>query len=94
MDRILDERIEPDLLLEFPCHYQFKAFGPAGDAFTKAVTQAVCQVVAVDDQAIRARTSSGHRYQAVTVSVHLHNSFQLKEIYAALREIENLKYLL
>ncbi len=93
-DRILDEPIEPDLLLEFPCHYQFKAFGPAGDAFTQAVKQAVGQVVAIDDQAMRTRPSSGGRYQSVTVSVHLHSSLQLKEIYAALREIENLKYLL
>lgn len=90
----MDERIDPDLLLEFPCHYEFKAFGPAADSFVRAVKQAVRQVVPVADDATRVRASSGGRYQSVTVSVYLHNSTQLKDVYAALKEVDGLKYLL
>jgi putative lipoic acid-binding regulatory protein len=89
------ERHAPDELLSFPCLHEFKAFGPAADeAFRQAVLQAVSQVVPVGRDAVRTRLSSGGRYQCVTVSVHLQNSAQLQGVYAILRGIQGLCYLL
>lgn len=83
-------------LLEFPCHYEFKAFGPADvdDIFISAVQDAVSTVVPVSRQAMKARSSSGGKYQCVSVLVSLQNRPQLEAVYAALRQIDDLKYLL
>lgn len=89
------DRHSPDELLNFPCLYEFKAFGPApDDAFQTAVHQAVNRIIPVDRDAIRIRASSGGRYQCVTVLVRLENSAQLTSIYAILRGIAGLRYLL
>lgn len=90
----MHQRVEPDLLLDFPCDYEFKAFGSADTAFAKAVKQAVGQVVPVVDDAIKTRASSGGKYQSISVCVRLHNSDQLKRIYAELKKVDGLKYLL
>ena len=89
------ERRSPDELLTFPCHYEFKAFGAAADAgFQAAVIDGVARIVAVNREAVRTRLSSGGRYQCVTVQVRLENSTQLSAIYAILREIKGMAYLL
>lgn len=83
-------------LLDFPCHFEFKAFGP-GDKdglFCRQVQLAVSTVVQVSRQAMRVRSSSGGKYQCVSVLVTLHNRAQLEAVYAALRQIDGLKYLL
>ncbi len=90
----MPQRIDPDLLIDFPCHYDFKAFGPADAAFFEDVVAAVREVVPVSLDATRTRVSSGGRYQSVSVCVHLHNSEQLKQIYTLLKTVERLKYLL
>lgn len=88
-------RRSPDELLDFPCRYEFKAFGPAADAvFAEAVHQAVCRVVPVGREALRIRCSSAGSYQCVTVRVTLENSAQLTAIYAILRGVGGLRYLL
>lgn len=33
----MNERVDPDLLLDFPCNYEFKAFGVAEEVFREAV---------------------------------------------------------
>lgn len=86
----------PRELLDFPCHFEFKAFGP-GDQdglFCRQVQRAVSTVVQVSRQAMRVRASSGGKYQCVSVLVTLHNRTQLEAVYAALRQIDGLKYLL
>ena len=84
-----------DELLSFPCHYEFKAFGPAADAlFADAVRQAVDQIVPVSRDAVRIRLSKGGRYQCVTALVRLENRVQLTDVYANLRQLEGLCYLL
>lgn len=93
-DRTMDQGTDPDLLLEFPCHYEFKAFGPADTAFTEAVKQAVRKVLPVAEDAVRVRSSSGGRYHSISIAVYLHNSGQLKQIYASLKKVDGLKYLL
>lgn len=89
------DRRHPDELLSFPCRYEFKAFGLAADeAFAEAVRQAVCQVIPVGRESLRTRTSSNGAYQCVTVLVHLENSAQLTGIYAMLRNVDGVRYLL
>jgi putative lipoic acid-binding regulatory protein len=83
-------------LLDFPCDYEFKAFGPNDGAgeFLRLVREAVSTVVPVDGDMMKSRASARGRYQCVSVIVRLHNEDQIKTIYAALRRIEGLKYLL
>ena len=83
-------------LLEFPCHFEFKAFGPGDDdeSFLSKVLDAIATVVPVSRQAIKSRPSSAGRYQCVSALVTLQNRTQLEAIYTALRTIDDLKYLL
>jgi len=83
-------------LLDFPCHFEFKAFGPMDETgrFFNQVHSAVTEVLLVSRQSMRTRTSSGGKYQCVSVLVTLRNRAQLESIYAALRGIDDLKYLL
>jgi hypothetical protein len=83
-------------LMTFPCHFEFKAFGPGeeGNHFCDQVLAAVSTVVPASRQAMRTRSSSGGKYQCVTVLVTLQNRNQLEAVYTALREIDDLRYLL
>lgn len=92
----MDEPSALSQLLEFPCDYQFKAFGSGGedDGFVLAVQEAASSVVPVSLDAVRTRSSSRGTYLCVTVVVRLYNIDQIKAIYAALRRIDSLKYLL
>jgi len=83
-------------LLAFPCHFEFKAFGPGDDdeTFLIKVLNAISTVVPVSRQAMKSRPSSAGRYQCVSALVTLHNRRQLEAIYTALRTIDDLKYLL
>ncbi len=83
-------------LIKFPCHFEFKAFGPGGDdsRFDDQVLAAISTVVQASRQAMRKRPSSGGKYQCVTVLVTLQSRPQLEAVYAALRDIEDLKYIL
>ena len=83
-------------LIEFPCHFEFKAFGPGGkdSRFDDQVLAVISTVVMASRQAMRTRFSSGGKYQCVSVLVTLQNRTQLETIYTALRQIDGLKYLL
>ena len=81
-------------LLEFPCHYQFKAVGAAGEEFNRRVVAAIGSHVTVPRDAIRIRPSSKGNYQAVSVLVTLQSYQQLLSIYAEIRKIPELKVLL
>ena len=87
---------DPQELLTFPCHFEFKAFGPNDDedVFLDKVQKAVCRVVPVSRQAMKSRSSSGGKYQCVSVIVSLQDSSQMEAVYASLRSIDDLKYLL
>lgn len=86
----------PEELLDFPCDYLFKAFGPNDSEgnFRRAVMSAITQVTPVPLDAVKVRPSGQGTYQCVTVVVRLHDFAQLEAIYTALRRIEGLKYLL
>ena len=83
-------------LLEFPCHFEFKAFGPGDDdeTFLVKVLHAISSVVPVSRQAMKSRSSSAGKYQCVSALVTLQNRNQLEAVYTALRNIDDLKYLL
>ena len=83
-------------LLEFPCHFEFKAFGPGDDdeTFLNKVLSAISTVVPVSRQAAKSRPSSAGKYQCVSALVTVQNRTQLDAVYTALRKIDDLKYLL
>ena len=85
-----------DELLAFPCHFEFKAFGPGDDdeTFLVKVQNAIGTVVPVSRQAMKSRPSSAGKYQCVSALVTLQNRAQLEAVYASLRTIDDLKYLL
>lgn len=84
----------PEDLLEFPCHYQFKAVGLAGDVFRDDVVAAISERVPVSHDAVKTRPSGQGTYQSVSVIVTLHSFAQLKEIYAGLKQVQGMKMLL
>ena len=91
----MTEHRRPEELLEFPCSYEFKAFGAAADeGFAETVRLAVSRVIPVGADALRTRLSSARNYQCVSVLVRLETAAQLTEIYAILRGVEGLRYLL
>jgi len=88
------DRPKPEELLDFPCHYQFKAVGMAGEAFRQSVISSVDRHATVGPDAIRCRPSGKGTYQSVSVLVTLHSYQQLTSIYAEMRQIPGLKMLL
>ncbi|MDY0269833.1 YbeD family protein [Trichloromonas sp.] len=85
---------DKDLHIEFPCDHIFKAFGPNDGKFVAAVQLAVASVTPVAADSLKVRPSSGGRHQSVSVLVRLHNLQQLHGIYAALKDVPRLSYLL
>ena len=85
-----------DSLIQFPCDYLFKAVGSdeREGAFLRAVHRAVSEVVPVPIDSIKCRPSSQGNYLAVSVLVRLYNMEQVHSIYASLRGVEGLKFLL
>lgn len=81
-------------LVEFPCDYIFKAFGPHSEAFVDSVRSTVNRTVFAPLDAIKVRPSRQGEYQCVTVVVRLLNIDQLKTIYRDLQQLPELKYLL
>lgn len=90
----MSERPDPETLLEFPCHYQFKAVGTAGDEFRDGVVAVISELVAVSADAVKSRPSGKGNYQSVSVMVTLHSFEQLKAVYAGLRQVPGMKMLL
>lgn len=81
-------------LLEWPCDYTFKAFGPNDGVFPETVYKAVCAVVPVSLDGVRTRLSREGTYVCTSVLVRLHNADQLKAIYDEIKQVTNLKFLL
>jgi putative lipoic acid-binding regulatory protein len=90
----MSKKIDPRDLLEFPCHYQFKAVGLAGEKFKRAVYAAVSRHASVSQDALRCRSSGKGTYQAISVLVTLHTYEQLTAIYADLRQLDGLKFMI
>lgn len=90
----MTEKQNPEDLLEFPCQYQFKAVGAAGQPFIDAIVQAINKHSAVNQDAVRSRPSGKGTYQSVSVLVTLHSYQQLTSVYAEMRKVPDLKMLL
>lgn len=88
------KKTEPENLLEFPCQYQFKAVGLAGDRFRQSVINAVSKHAVVCQDAVMSRPSGKGTYQSVSILVTLYNYRQLTDIYAEMRLSPDLKMLL
>ena len=88
------KKTDPKDLIEFPCHYQFKAMGLAGVDFRQAIIAAIDKHVSVPKDAVRSRPSGKGNYHAVSVLVTLHSYEQLTSIYAEMRQVVGLKMLL
>ncbi len=85
---------DPQELLEFPCCYEFKAVGPAGDPFRLGIVAAVAKHADFPGDAVRFRPSGRGTYQSVSVLVTLYNFQQLTDIYAEMKKTPELKILL
>lgn len=86
----------PQDLIQFPCDYLFKAFGPSDPdgLFADRVQVAVSRVVPLDRDAMRVRHSGQDTYVCVTAVVRLENFEQLSAVYAELRQVDGLRFLL
>jgi len=84
----------PEELLEFPCHYEFKAVGMAGEDFQQAIVAAVKRHANVPADAVRSRPSGKGTYLSVSLLVTLHSYKQLTSIYTEMRKVDGLKMLL
>lgn len=81
-------------LLEFPCQYQFKAIGAAGEQFRQDVCTAANCYAKVPSDAVRWQDSRHGNYQSVSMLITLHSYEQMTNIYAELKTINGLKMLL
>lgn len=90
----MGEQSKPEDLIDFPCHYQFKAIGPGGDEFCREVITAIALHVPVSSDAVRSHPSRHGTYQSVSVILTIYNSTQLTDIYAELKKVPGLKMLL
>lgn len=94
MDKPQERSTLQDLLL-FPCDYPFKVFGSSeGTDFAANVYRAVNEVLPVPLDAMKSRASSQGHYLCVTVLVRVETLSQIESLYAALRRVEGLKFLL
>lgn len=90
----MTDQQRPEDLLEYPCQYQFKAVGAAGEVFKNSIYSAVSQHAVVAMDAVHSRASGKGNYQSVSVLVTLHSYQQLINIYAEMRKVADLKMLL
>lgn len=93
--RVLENNVQ-ETLQEYPCEYQFKAFGCAEPEsnFAALVHATINEIVPLSLDAMKHRHSSSGSYLCVTVMIYLHNEQQRQDIYRALQSLEGLKYLL
>lgn len=83
-----------DTLFQFPCDFEFKAFGTNGGIFPEAARSAIDTIVPAPLDAVRVRPSAQGSYVCVSVVVRVHEFGQVEAAYAALRHVEGLKFLL
>lgn len=88
------DKKNPQDLIDFPCHYQFKAVGKAGNEFKQGIVAAVKKYVEISADSVKSRPSGKGTYQSVSVLVTLYNYQQLTDIYAEMKKVAGLKMLL
>lgn len=82
--------------IDFPCDHVFKAFftAEAAPECHKLALAAVNRVVSCSRDALRERQSAKGSYSCLSIVVRLHSRDQLESVYAELRALEGLVYLL
>ena len=81
--------------LQFPCNFPIKAMGLADEGFDALVVGIVRRHAPdIGEGAVEARTSSGGKYLAVTVSIQARSREQLDAIYRDLVACEQVLYAL
>lgn len=72
-------------LIEYPCQFPIKVIGMNVDGFTEAVVNIAQQFdPGLDPVHIETRSSSGHKYLSVTVTIVATSRAQLDELYRTL----------
>jgi putative lipoic acid-binding regulatory protein len=80
--------------IEFPVTYQIKAVmtGSANDEENKGKLEEVFKEQEVDNQYLNKKMSSKGAYTSYTYQVTLNDRVQMDKLYAALKEIKELKF--
>ncbi len=74
-----------DTLLEFPCDFPIKAFGPSAEGFIDKVLSIIQpHTDPIMSESIQCRQSRGGKYDAVTVTITATSKSQLDAIYQGL----------
>jgi putative lipoic acid-binding regulatory protein len=78
---------------EFPCDTVLVAFGPADDAFRAAIEASVTgSGVKRTNEPVSTRISSGGKFMAVHVGVHVQSRNELEAVYRAINSVPGLKF--
>jgi uncharacterized protein len=88
--------VKNDDLLQFPCDYVFKVFGEQalGEQFHKDVLAAISETIPVGLDALKQRDSRGGKYLCLSIVVRVHSRPQIEQIYAAIRTVSGICYIL
>ncbi len=82
-------------LIEFPCDYEVKAMGYAGDDFRGHVVSVVTRHASLArPEQISVRRSSGGRYLSVSVSIEARSREHLELVYSELKKDERVVFIL
>ncbi len=77
---------EKDEILQFPCDWPVKAFGPGTEAFELEVVSIIRRHTRdLKENSVRTRPSRAGKYSAVTVTIRAQSRAQLEAIYTELR---------
>ncbi len=76
---------DQDTLFEFPCEFQIKAIGLAGESFELLVIEIISNHYNdLSDDSVQSRESSNGKYLSVSVTITAESKAQLDAIYIEL----------
>lgn len=95
-EQILTTDDATETLIDFPCDFDIKVLGLAGEDFIALMLDVIRPHVssALDDDKLSHRNSSNGKYTSLTVTIWATSKVQLDDIYQALHAHERVKYLL
>ena len=94
-NELVDDNLEPDTLIDFPCLFHIKAVGNAKDNFVEKIVNVILSMNnEFDTKTIRTRLSSEENFISVSFDVFVENKKELDSIYQALHKVEGVRYLL
>ncbi|NQY26666.1 MAG: DUF493 domain-containing protein [Piscirickettsiaceae bacterium] len=86
---------ETDVVMEFPCDFGIKAMGLTSDDFDAVVVSLVRPFVDdIKEGAVTSKQSSSGKFTSVTVDFRATSKQQIENIYQALMDHEQVKYIL